>query len=54
VEGVQFHPEAVLSQGGHTLLANWLATCGYPGARTRAPRLAAEVERYRLAAFPAS
>lgn len=25
LEGVQFHPESVLTQGGHTLLANWLA-----------------------------
>jgi para-aminobenzoate synthetase component II len=28
VEGVQFHPEAVLTAGGHRLLANWLASCG--------------------------
>lgn len=27
IEGVQFHPESVLSQGGHRLLGNWLATC---------------------------
>ncbi len=27
VEGVQFHPEAVLIEGGHRLLANWLAAC---------------------------
>jgi para-aminobenzoate synthetase component 2 len=51
LEGVQFHPEAVLTQGGHLLLANWLATCGYPRARGRAPELAAEVEARRLGAF---
>jgi len=28
IEGVQFHPEAVLTEGGHRLLANWLTTCG--------------------------
>ena len=28
IEGVQFHPESVLTQGGHRLLANWLETCG--------------------------
>jgi para-aminobenzoate synthetase component 2 len=51
VEGVQFHPEAVLTQGGHLLLANWLAICGYPDALDRVPPLAAEVEARRLAAF---
>lgn len=25
IEGVQFHPEAILSQSGHKLLRNWLA-----------------------------
>ncbi len=29
VEGVQFHPEAVLTEGGHRLLANWLGACGF-------------------------
>jgi para-aminobenzoate synthetase component 2 len=51
IEGVQFHPESVLTQGGHLLLANWLAECGLPAARERAPKLAAEVETRRLTAF---
>ncbi|HEX3648570.1 MAG TPA: aminodeoxychorismate/anthranilate synthase component II [Pseudonocardiaceae bacterium] len=29
VEGVQFHPESVLTDGGHRMLANWLAVCGH-------------------------
>ena len=29
VEGVQFHPESVLTVAGHRLMANWLATCGH-------------------------
>lgn len=37
VEGVQFHPEAILTEGGHRLLANWLAGCGDPGALDRVP-----------------
>ena len=41
VEGVQFHPESVLTQGGHRLLANWLARCGDPDALARAERVAA-------------
>ena len=53
VEGVQFHPESVLTQGGHLMLANWLALCGLPAALDRAPGLAAEVETRRLAAFAA-
>jgi para-aminobenzoate synthetase component II len=51
LEGVQFHPESVLTQGGHLMLANWLAECGYPQARERAPELAAQVEARRVAAF---
>ncbi|HLT09609.1 MAG TPA: aminodeoxychorismate/anthranilate synthase component II [Micromonosporaceae bacterium] len=51
LEGVQFHPESVLTQSGHLMLANWLAECGYPDALERAPELVAEVEARRLAAF---
>jgi para-aminobenzoate synthetase component 2 len=51
LQGVQFHPESVLTQGGHLVLANWLAECGFPAAADRAPALAAEVEARRLAAL---
>jgi para-aminobenzoate synthetase component 2 len=40
IEGVQFHPESVLTQGGHLMLANWLARCGDPDAVRRADGLA--------------
>lgn len=40
VEGVQFHPESVLTEGGYQMLANWLAECGDPQARERAMGLA--------------
>ena len=39
VEGVQFHPESVLTEGGHLMLANWLAECGDPTAVERARHL---------------
>ena len=40
VEGVQFHPESVLTEGGHRMLANWLARCGHPDAVERSHGLA--------------
>ncbi len=51
LEGVQFHPESVLTQGGHLMLANWLDGLGHGSALERAPALAAEVEARRVAAF---
>jgi len=49
VEGVQFHPESVLTQGGHHMLANWLAVCGYGAAAALVPELAAKIEKQRVA-----
>ena len=36
ITGVQFHPEAALTEYGYDLLANWLELCGDLGARNRA------------------
>lgn len=44
VEGVQFHPESVLTEGGYRMLANWLATCGDPDAVKRSEGLNPVVE----------
>ena len=51
IAGVQFHPESVLTQGGHLLLAAWLGDCGDAAAAQLAPRLAEQVDLLRLAAF---
>ena len=45
VEGVQFHPESVLTEGGHRMLANWLAECGDPEAVARSAGLAPVIGR---------
>jgi len=35
IEGVQFHPESVLTEHGHDMLANWLIQCGDLDARSK-------------------
>jgi len=47
LEGVQFHPESVLTEGGHRLLANWLRMCGDETAEERVPALSAALDRQR-------
>lgn len=36
IEGVQFHPESVLTEGGHIMLAEWLVRCGAKDAPEKA------------------
>ncbi len=40
LHGVQFHPEAVLTEHGHRLLANWLAVAGDAAAPARSEGMA--------------
>ncbi|MFC4854870.1 aminodeoxychorismate/anthranilate synthase component II [Actinophytocola glycyrrhizae] len=35
IEGVQFHPESVLTEGGHRMLANWLTAAGFEAPEER-------------------
>lgn len=37
--GVQFHPESVLTEGGYTMLGNWLESLGLTGAAAKAATL---------------
>ena len=45
LHGVQFHPESVLTEGGHRILANWLAECGDAEAIGRSVGLSPLVHR---------
>ena len=51
IDGVQFHPESVLTQGGHRMVANWLRRCGAEVAEDLVAALEADVEALRTAAF---
>jgi para-aminobenzoate synthetase component 2 len=43
IHGVQFHPESILTQGGHRMLANWLGVCGAAPEERLVAALEAEV-----------
>ena len=43
IHGVQFHPESILTEGGHRMLANWLAACGTAPDEALVRRLETEV-----------
>ena len=43
IHGVQFHPESILTEGGHRMLANWLAVCGAALDENLVRRLESEV-----------
>ena len=43
IHGVQFHPESILTEGGHRMLANWLAYCGQVRDDALVRRLESEV-----------
>jgi para-aminobenzoate synthetase component 2 len=51
IDGVQFHPESVLTQGGHRMVANWLRRCGASISEADVAALENDVETLRVAAF---
>jgi para-aminobenzoate synthetase component 2 len=50
IQGVQFHPESILTEGGHRMLANWLACCGQIQDDALVRRLESEILRASAAA----
>jgi para-aminobenzoate synthetase component 2 len=54
IDGVQYHPESVLTQGGHRMLANWLVRCGGTVDWARVSELGADLDALRAQAFTAS
>ncbi|WP_454787472.1 aminodeoxychorismate/anthranilate synthase component II [Mycolicibacterium lutetiense] len=50
IHGVQFHPESILTEGGHRMLANWLGVCGAAPEERLVAALEAEVARAVAAA----
>jgi len=51
IDGVQFHPESVLTQGGHRMVATWLRRCGVEVDEDRVIELGEAVEVLRRSAF---
>jgi para-aminobenzoate synthetase component 2 len=51
IEGVQFHPESVLTHGGHRLIGTWLSACGADVDASRVLELGADVDALRATAF---
>ncbi|WP_375498072.1 aminodeoxychorismate/anthranilate synthase component II [uncultured Jatrophihabitans sp.] len=51
IDGVQFHPESVLTQGGHRMVATWLARCGASVDDAFVARLGDEVTALQATAF---
>jgi para-aminobenzoate synthetase component 2 len=51
IEGVQFHPESVLTEGGHRMVANWLRRCGAEVDEALVDELCRGVEILRAGAF---
>jgi|SRR5665213_2728 len=49
LEGVQFHPESVLTQDGYRMLANWLEECGSTDAQEKAESLSIRMDTVRAA-----
>ncbi|MGO3325682.1 aminodeoxychorismate/anthranilate synthase component II [Gordonia sp. (in: high G+C Gram-positive bacteria)] len=45
ISGVQFHPESVLTEGGHRMLANWLRVCGLQVPEERIAQLESEMAK---------
>ena len=43
IYGVQFHPESILTEGGHRMLANWLGFCGTAPSPALVSRLGQDV-----------